>query len=298
MIDPSVKAMYVNEVIAGVEHEVLLGLNVGVRYIHRDIPRVLEDVQPFPMVAFDLGHPRHDRSIDYVLTNPGPSTAVQGDFGAAFEDADSPLLTRIEVTADKRLSNRLGAPVLVSLLAPARHLRRVLSVTTTGQSDPGITSLFDFPTNDPSYTTIGVPQFGYRGDVRFLGARGGGPLPLDRPHQFKAFGSYQFRHGVERGCRPAWSRPGKPLTALAGESGLQRPWRDTGSRARGAGFRHDRRVPDPDANPMLIPPSTRTIGCGYGRNEHVAPARRRVQPVQPADSRSTTIRIPRRRSGS
>ena len=35
-----------------------------------------------------------------------------------------------------------------------------------GQSDPGIGSLFDFPTNDPSYTAIGVPQFGYRGDVR------------------------------------------------------------------------------------------------------------------------------------
>jgi hypothetical protein len=32
-----------------------------------------------------------------------------------------------------------------------------------GQSDPGITSLYDFPTNDPSYTAIGVPQFGYRG---------------------------------------------------------------------------------------------------------------------------------------
>ena len=41
-----------------------------------------------------------------------------------------------------------------------------------GQSDPGITSLFDFPTNDPSYTAIGVPQFGFRGDIRFLGKLG------------------------------------------------------------------------------------------------------------------------------
>ena len=96
--------MYVNEVIAGVEHEVLPGLNMGVRYIHRDIPRVLEDVQPFPVVAFDLGLPG-TQTIDYVLTNPGPSTAVQGDFGAAFE---TPIhrYNAIEVTADKRLSNR------------------------------------------------------------------------------------------------------------------------------------------------------------------------------------------------
>ena len=28
--------------------EALPGLNLGVRYIHRNIPRVLEDVQPFP----------------------------------------------------------------------------------------------------------------------------------------------------------------------------------------------------------------------------------------------------------
>ena len=43
-----------------------------------------------------------------------------------------------------------------------------------GQSDPGITSLYDFPTNDPSYTAIGGPQFGYQGDIRYLGALGAG----------------------------------------------------------------------------------------------------------------------------
>ena len=45
-----------------------------------------------------------------------------------------------------------------------------------------ITSLFDFPTDDPTYTSIGVPQFGYRRDVRYLGVLGEGPLPLDRLH--------------------------------------------------------------------------------------------------------------------
>ena len=55
-----------------------------------------------------------------------------------------------------------------------------------GQSDPGITSLYDFPTNDPSYTAIGAPQFGYPGDIRFLGELGKGPLPLDRPHAGQA----------------------------------------------------------------------------------------------------------------
>src|SRR5262249_27780148 len=50
-IDPNIKAGYVNEVLAGVEYEILPGTNLGVRYIHRDIPRIVEDVQPYPMVA-------------------------------------------------------------------------------------------------------------------------------------------------------------------------------------------------------------------------------------------------------
>ncbi len=231
VIDPSVKAMYVNEVIAGVEHEVLPGLNMGVRYIHRDIPRVLEDVQPFPVVAFDLGLPG-TQSIDYVLTNPGPSTAVQGDFGAAFE---TPIhrYNAVEVTADKRLSNRwtLQSSYRYSRL---RGTYEGFYRDDNGQSDPGITSLFDFPTNDPSYTAIGVPQFGYRGDVRFLGAAGAGPLPLDRPHQFKAFGSYQFDIGLNVGAGLMVSS-GKPLTALAANPVYNSPGEIPES-VRGAGF--------------------------------------------------------------
>jgi hypothetical protein len=63
------ESSYVNEVVAGLEFEALPKMNVGVRYIHRDIPRVLEDVQPFPIVAGDLGIPGAS-SVDYVLTNP------------------------------------------------------------------------------------------------------------------------------------------------------------------------------------------------------------------------------------
>jgi hypothetical protein len=41
-----------------------------------------------------------------------------------------------------------------------------------GQSDPAWTSLYDFPTNDPSYATVGGPVYGYQGDIRFLGDDG------------------------------------------------------------------------------------------------------------------------------
>ena len=65
------------------------------------------------------------------------------------------------MTADKRFANNwaLQASYRYSRL---RGTYEGFFRDDNGQSDPGITSLFDFPTNDPSYTSIGVPQFGYQ----------------------------------------------------------------------------------------------------------------------------------------
>jgi TonB dependent receptor-like, beta-barrel/TonB-dependent Receptor Plug Domain len=116
LIDPAVKSSYVNEAVAGFDYEVLPGMNLGVRYIHRHIPRVLEDVQPFAIVAGDLGLPGAT-TADYTLTNPAPSTSTAGDLGASFEKAIH-RYNAIEVTADKRL--------FVQVFAPPWDLRRVL----------------------------------------------------------------------------------------------------------------------------------------------------------------------------
>jgi outer membrane receptor protein involved in Fe transport len=211
LIDPNVKSTYLDEALAGIELEVSHGLGLGVRYIHRSIPRIIEDVQPFPVVAGDLGIPGAT-SVNYTLTNPGPDTPVEGDLGASFE---SPIhrYDAVEVTADKRLNNHWG------LQASYRYskLRGTFEGSyrdDNGQSDPGITSLYDFPTNDPSYTAIGVPQFGYRGDIRYLGDLGSGPLPLDRTNQIKLFGTYAFPIGLNLGAGVQFGS-GKPLTALA-----------------------------------------------------------------------------------
>jgi hypothetical protein len=211
LIDPKAKASYVNEAVAGFEFEPLSQMNVGVRYIHRDIPRVLEDVQPFPIVAGDLGI-AGATTADYTLTNPGPDTATAGDLGASFE---KPIhrYNAIEVTADKRFAGRWALQTSYRY-SRLRGTFEGFFRDDNGQSDPGLTSLFDFPTNDPSYNAIGVPQFGYRGDVRFLGRLGEGPLPLDRPHQVKAYGNYEFPFALNIGGGFSFSS-GKPLTALA-----------------------------------------------------------------------------------
>jgi hypothetical protein len=175
------------------------------------MPRVLEDISPYPVVAADLGIPGAD-SVDYVLTNPGPDTEVLGGLGAAFEDPIHDY-DAVELTLQRRFTNNWA------LQASYRWSR--LNGTfegsfrdDNGQSDPGITSLFDFPTNDPTYATVGASQFGYKGDIRFLGALGAGPLPLDRPHQVKIFGNYSFPIGFNVGVGLNLSS-GKPLTGFA-----------------------------------------------------------------------------------
>ncbi len=232
-IDPNVKLGYMQEFITGVERELFKDVNVGVRYVHRTIPRVLEDVTPFPIVAADLGIAGAD-SVDYTLTNPGPNTPTAGGLGASFEkpihNYDS-----VEFTIDKRFSNNWGVQ------ASYRWSRLWGNYEGSyrddnGQSDPGITSLYDFPTNDPSYAAIGVPDFGYLGDVRYLGALGNGPLPLDRPHQVKVFGNYAFRNNLTVGLGLNLTS-GKPLTALA--SNPQQSYQNAGEipmTPRGKGF--------------------------------------------------------------
>ena len=132
-------------------------------------------------------------------------------FGAVSFDSPVHNYDAVELTINKRFSNNWSA------LASYRWSRlrgnfEDFYRDDNGQSDPGITSLYDFPTNDPTYTSIGVPQFGFGGDIRFLCQTG--ILPLDQPHAIKLFGNYQFPMGLNIGVGLN-SGAGLPLTPLA-----------------------------------------------------------------------------------
>jgi outer membrane receptor protein involved in Fe transport len=231
LIDEDATLSYKDEFVAGFEYEAWPNINLGVRYIYRNIGRILEDTAQFPVVAYDLGLPG-TASVEYFLTNPDSDVPTLGGLGAAFEDPEHSY-NAVEFTVDRRFSNNW------SLFGSYRWSRLHGSFEgffreDNGQSDPGITSLFDFPTNDPSYTAIGGPQFHYEGDIRYLGALGAGPLPLDRPHQFKISGNKAFNNGLSGGAVLQMGS-GKPLTALEGLS----PYGNSGEiplTPRGDGF--------------------------------------------------------------
>jgi len=180
--------------------------------VHRSIPRTLEDVGTLSMTAYDAGGVEGD--VEYFITNIGPEIETQcmAGFPCAFE---TPVHTysAVEVTLNKNFSDNWGLVTSYRWAKLSGNFEGFFR-SDNGQSDPSITSLFDFPTNDPSYTAIGTPQFGYRGDIRFLGSTlGEGQLPNDRTHQFKIYGTYTMGNlnlgvGMNAGS-------GKVLTALA-----------------------------------------------------------------------------------
>jgi hypothetical protein len=239
--DPSAKITYQQEFSAGVEFEAAHSLNVGVRFVHRTIPRVMEDSQNVPVGMCELGTSIPEVpdpcSTNYLIrdvaVNSPPVPHFPGYPDASFENPQHKY-NAIEVTAMKSFSNNW------QLMASYRWSKLEGNYegffrADNGQSDPSITSLFDFPTNDPGYTQIMVPQFGYQGDIRFQGCtQGCGLLPNDRTHQFKIYGSYTWNSlnigaGINAGsgrlltglwANPNYANSGEIPDALRG-SGIQ-----------------------------------------------------------------------------
>jgi hypothetical protein len=214
IIDPEAGSTYKNELLAGVEFDVLEDAALSVRYIRRTMPQILEDIGQLPLAAYFFPESL-DTSVEYFITNVNASTQTVTCCGvplASFEDPEH-TYSAFEVAFNKRLSNSWSAIASYRFAKLEGNFEGFFRSDNT-QSDPAITSLFDFPTNDPSYVEL-ADVHGGLGDIRFQGCSlGCGKLPNDRPHQLKLYGNYLFRDfnvgfGFNAGS-------GMPLTALAG----------------------------------------------------------------------------------
>ena len=109
--DPDTKSTYQDEFLGGAEFEVLPETSAGIRYIRRNMPRIMEDVGTAQMVLYDLGVPGLE-SVEYFITNVNRNTKVfpagPGITQAHFED---PVHTynAVELTLDRRLANNWSA---------------------------------------------------------------------------------------------------------------------------------------------------------------------------------------------
>ncbi|MCX5742054.1 MAG: hypothetical protein NT062_06120, partial [Proteobacteria bacterium] len=199
-ISPGLKGQFTQELIFGAEFEIRNDLKLGINYIHRSLPQVIEDVSP-------------DGGNNYVITNPsenfdGEATKLDalavrtrdaaGCMSFADDsagcDQDQLALANLQKSRagqlrgiknfDKPVRN-YDAVQLQATQNPTKHSLLIASYTfsqskgnypglfstETGQLDANITSMYDLPD---------------------LMANRYGKLGLDRPHNLKIDGFYMF----------------------------------------------------------------------------------------------------------
>jgi hypothetical protein len=215
IIDPDSGSTFKREFLAGIEFDVLGDANLGFRYVRRTLPQIVEDIGTLPFAAY-LAPGSEDVSVEYFITNVNASSPVANCCGltpASFEDVMH-TYNSFEVTLNKRFSGNWSAIASYRFSKLEGNFEGFFR-SDNGQSDPAISSLFDFPTNDPSFTETFGTLHNNPGDIRYQGcALGCGVLPNDRPHQLKLYGNYVFSNlnigaGLNAGS-------GKSLTQLAG----------------------------------------------------------------------------------
>ncbi|HWO25489.1 MAG TPA: TonB-dependent receptor [Kofleriaceae bacterium] len=180
-VSPGLKGQFTQELILGAEYEFAADFTLGMNYIHRSLPQVIEDVST-------------DGGNTYMITNPGEdfsgeaaelrrmAAEVGGDLAKVYESRaklldyvqrfDKPTrdYDALALTARQRPTKRSLLQASYTYAVSKGNYAGLFS-TETGQLDPNLTSLYDLPD---------------------LMANRYGNLGLDRPHNLKIDGFYQF----------------------------------------------------------------------------------------------------------
>jgi hypothetical protein len=195
-------AQYQDEAVGGYEHQFNDGLVFSGRFVYRHIRRIIEDISGVSVTQANAGVPQQ-----YVVSNPnakldifknsypctpGSKNCIDYGDGIGFTDfGDNPLgsdgtpdgfpnPTRIyksmELVVSKRFTNNFQLYANYTLSKLYGNFQGSFR-SDNGQTDPNISSLFDFTNSDGLLTD----QFR------------AGVLPTDRRHQFKIFSNYAWK---------------------------------------------------------------------------------------------------------
>jgi hypothetical protein len=210
-------AEYQDEAVAGFEKEFNNKFTFSGRFVYRHMRRIIEDISGINVTQANLGLPQQ-----YVIANPNAKLDIFHNFSpctsgpncdpdTGYNDLNQPILgsdgvvdgfpnpSRIykgmELVVSRRFSNGLqfyGSYVLSKLYGNFQGSFR----GDNGQTDPNISSLFDFTNSDGQLSGQYIP----------------GPLPTDRTHQIKLYGNYTWKN-LNFGL--SWQiLSGNPITAL------------------------------------------------------------------------------------
>lgn len=186
--DANLKPMYDREFVIGIEHEFDFGWKLGARYIDRDLASGIEDTAlGDAIVRYCARTARTDcvaaGNYQYALINPGKGAKVLVDFDVSgpgvgqmvnltADDLNLPEVERsyraLELTFERPFDGTWGLQGSYTLSRSVGNYEGAVK-SDVGQIDTSITQDFDHYYN-------------------MVGARG--RLPNDRPHVFKAYGTF------------------------------------------------------------------------------------------------------------
>ena len=223
LINPGTRAQYQDEIVGGYEHEFGKGYTFSGRFVYRELKRILEDISGINVTQALAGS-----NQQYVISNPsasldifkngnpctsGPTcdpdtgfTLGGGDLGRDGQ-ADgfsnpSRVYKAMELIVSKRFSSSFQVYASYRLSKLYGNFEGSFR-NDNGQSDPNISSLFDFTNTDG--------LLGYQ--------QAAGILPNNRTHQAKIYSNYAWR-SFNFGA--SWViQSGNPLTALAAHPAYQ-----------------------------------------------------------------------------
>jgi hypothetical protein len=189
-IEPDLKPMKLQEYTLSLDHQLNDVMAVGVRYVHKQVDRAIEDT----------GFLLPDGSEGYVIANPGEGitalafTNPNVNLPKAIRDYDA-----VEFAFDKRFSSNwyLRSSYMWSRLYG--NYSGLTQSDENGRTSPNVGRLFDYPAM--MFQDGGQPALG--------------PLATDRPHQFKTQFIYQFGFGASVGVNQ-YVASGLPISREVG----------------------------------------------------------------------------------
>jgi hypothetical protein len=180
---PGTKGQFSQELIFGAEYELLSNFKMGVNYIHRSLPRIIEDMSTDGAVNYFIANPSEDYTGEANKLTAHAMTLAADNPLKALELQRAGWLRAVK-TFDKPSRNydsvQISAtqtPTAKSLLVASYTYSKSkgnypgLFSTETNQLDPNLTSMYDIP-------DLMSNRYGSNG--------------LDRPHLFKVDGTYKF----------------------------------------------------------------------------------------------------------
>ena len=207
-VDPDLKPVSQSEISFGAEKKLMENLSLSVRFVNKHLIRTIEDVgvyvkDPETGIASEV----------YYITNPGYGWSRPESQGGKFADTVIDPETEIEysywpeprakrdyygmdISLEKRFSNNWQGGINYTLSRVEGNYGGLSSPDEGGRNSPNVERYWDY----------WFMQYEIDGDVL------DGPLPQDRTHYIKAYGSYVFPFGLTVGIT-AYARSGYPLSS-------------------------------------------------------------------------------------